>query len=247
MSSRDVQRPEHHSLLEPEQHQRRHLLPDVDCRPRIGVHDPELVQQLLHQLERHRRLRRRRRLESRQHPTVTYSGSLNASGGTKLLSLYGWSTNPLVEYYVIEGYVGLAQLLRAEHGHVTSDGGTYTIIKHQQVNQPSIRATLTFWQYLAIRTVAAHQRNHHIPQLRQRLGQPRHEPRHDELPDHGHRGLGRRQRQLQRLGQPRKRRWRRRWGGGGGGSGCTATLSAGDRGATGTTSTSRSPAPTPGP
>jgi endo-1,4-beta-xylanase len=38
--------------------------------------------------------------------TITYSGSLNASGGTSLLSLYGYSTNPLVEYYVIDGYVG---------------------------------------------------------------------------------------------------------------------------------------------
>ena len=34
--------------------------------------------------------------------TVSFSGSLNASGGTALVSLYGWSTNPLVEYYVIE-------------------------------------------------------------------------------------------------------------------------------------------------
>ena len=33
--------------------------------------------------------------------TVTFSSSLSASG-TSLVSLYGWSTNPLVEYYVIE-------------------------------------------------------------------------------------------------------------------------------------------------
>ncbi len=34
--------------------------------------------------------------------TVSFSGSMNASGGTALASLYGGSTNPLVEYYVIE-------------------------------------------------------------------------------------------------------------------------------------------------
>ena len=34
--------------------------------------------------------------------SITYNGSLNANGGTNLVSLYGWSTSPLVEYYVIE-------------------------------------------------------------------------------------------------------------------------------------------------
>ena len=38
--------------------------------------------------------------------TKSFSGSLSASGGTSLMSLYGWSTNPLVEYYVTENYVG---------------------------------------------------------------------------------------------------------------------------------------------
>jgi len=84
--------------------------------------------------------------------SVTYTGSLNANGGTNLVSLYGWSTNPLVEYYVIENYVGSPNYAGTNMGTFTSDGGTYTIIKHQQVNQPSIQGTTTFWQYLAIRT-----------------------------------------------------------------------------------------------
>src|SRR5690348_6175130 len=84
--------------------------------------------------------------------SVTYSGSLNANGGTNLVSLYGWSTNPLVEYYVIDNYVGSPNYAGQNMGTMTSDGGTYTIIKHQQVNQPSIQGTTTFWQYLAIRT-----------------------------------------------------------------------------------------------
>jgi len=84
--------------------------------------------------------------------SITYSGSLSASGGTNLVSLYGWSTNPLVEYYVIENWVGSPNYAGTNMGTMTSDGGTYTIIKHQQVNQPSIQGTTTFWQYLAIRT-----------------------------------------------------------------------------------------------
>ena len=83
---------------------------------------------------------------------INYTGSLNANGGTNLLSLYGWSTNPLVEYYVIDGYVGSPNYSGQNMGTMTSDGGTYTIIKHQQVNQPCITGnSCTFWQYLAIR------------------------------------------------------------------------------------------------
>ena len=82
----------------------------------------------------------------------TFTSSLSASGGTSLVSLYGWSTNPLVEYYVIENYVGSPPTAGTYMGQVTSDGGTYNIYEHQQVNQPSIQGTATFEQYLAIRT-----------------------------------------------------------------------------------------------
>jgi len=84
--------------------------------------------------------------------TVSFNGSLSASGGTSLVSLYGWSTNPLVEYYVMENYNGSPPTAGTYMGQVTSDGGTYNIYEHQQVNQPSIQGTATFEQYLAIRT-----------------------------------------------------------------------------------------------
>ena len=38
--------------------------------------------------------------------TKSSTSRLSASGGTTLLSLYGWSTSPLVEYYVEENWVG---------------------------------------------------------------------------------------------------------------------------------------------
>ena len=84
--------------------------------------------------------------------TVNFTSSLNASGGTTLVSLYGWSTSPLVEYYVEENYSGSPNTAGTYMGQMTSDGGTYNIYEHQQVNQPSIQGTTTFEQYLAIRT-----------------------------------------------------------------------------------------------
>jgi endo-1,4-beta-xylanase len=84
--------------------------------------------------------------------TVSFNGNLSASGGTSLVSLYGWSTSPLVEYYVMDDYVGSPPTAGTYMGQVTSDGGTYNIYEHQQVNQPSIQGTATFEQYLAIRT-----------------------------------------------------------------------------------------------
>ncbi len=83
--------------------------------------------------------------------TKTFSGAMSSSGGTALLSLYGWSTNPLVEYYVIEDDQGGSPSLGTFMGTVSSDGATYNIYEHQQVNQPSIQGTTTFEQYLAIR------------------------------------------------------------------------------------------------
>ena len=84
--------------------------------------------------------------------TKSFTANLNASGGTSLVSLYGWSTGPLVEYYVMENYVGSPPTAGTYMGQVTSDGGTFNIYEHQQVNQPSIQGTATFEQYLAIRT-----------------------------------------------------------------------------------------------
>ena len=84
---------------------------------------------------------------------MSFNGNLSASGGTSLASLYGWSTSPLVEYYVMEDYVGSPPTAGTYVGQVTSDGGTYNLYEHQQVNQPCITGnSCTFEQYLAIRT-----------------------------------------------------------------------------------------------
>ncbi|TVY82908.1 Endo-1,4-beta-xylanase B [Lachnellula suecica] len=82
---------------------------------------------------------------------ITMSGTASFTSGVGLLSVYGWSTSPLVEYYIIEDALNPPQQGTIK-GTFTSDGGTYTVWEHQQVNQPSIQGTSTFNQYLSIRT-----------------------------------------------------------------------------------------------
>jgi endo-1,4-beta-xylanase len=67
------------------------------------------------------------------------------SGSYNFVGIYGWTTSPLIEYYVCElGSV----VAGSQVNTVNSDGHTYTFYKHQQVSQPSIQGTATFWQYL---------------------------------------------------------------------------------------------------
>jgi len=78
--------------------------------------------------------------------TVNYNcGSL--TGSYNFFGVYGWTTNPLIEYYVCE--LGSVTYAATYIGSVTSDGHSYGVYKHQQVNQPSIQGTATFWQYLS--------------------------------------------------------------------------------------------------
>ncbi|KAH8892809.1 glycoside hydrolase family 11 protein [Thozetella sp. PMI_491] len=83
---------------------------------------------------------------------ITFDGSTSRSSGTVLVSVYGWTKNPLVEYYVQEytsDNKGSAQGTKV--GTIESDGSTYDVWKHTQNNQPSIVGTATFTQYISNR------------------------------------------------------------------------------------------------
>jgi len=73
--------------------------------------------------------------------------NVSSATGFNYISVYGWFTSPLVEYYITE-FGSLFTSDATELGTVTSDGHTYTTFEHQQVNQPSIQGTATFEQYL---------------------------------------------------------------------------------------------------
>ena len=87
--------------------------------------------------------------------TVSYRADRFDAGANSYLTLYGWSVDPLVEYYVVDDWGSRfkppgrgAQVL----GIVETDGGTYEIYRTVREQKPSIRGTQTFDQFWSVRT-----------------------------------------------------------------------------------------------
>jgi hypothetical protein len=76
------------------------------------------------------------------------------AGGFSFIGVYGWTVNPLVEYYIVEDSFGngpaqpFATQLR---GNFTVDGAQYNVYSGDRQNLPSIIGTANFTQILSVR------------------------------------------------------------------------------------------------
>jgi len=81
------------------------------------------------------------------------------AGGTSYIGIYGWSRNPLVEWYIVEDWFGYGGAIgpssigggASKKGEFTIDGAVYFIYQARRVNEPSIDGRTTFPQFFSVR------------------------------------------------------------------------------------------------
>ncbi len=79
-----------------------------------------------------------------------------SAGGYNYIGIYGWTVDPLVEYYIVDDWFSKpgANLLGQRKGEFTVDGDTYEIWQNTRVNKPSIKGDQTFPQFFSVRKSA---------------------------------------------------------------------------------------------
>jgi len=88
--------------------------------------------------------------------TFTYAAKYSPNG-TSYLSIYGWTQNPLIEYYIVDNYYGSNHpgSWGTKKGSFTIEGeGTYDVYTRPMYQQPAIAGSgrYDFTQYISVRT-----------------------------------------------------------------------------------------------
>lgn len=81
---------------------------------------------------------------------VGYNIGAHTHSGGGSIAYYGWTRNPLIEYYVNERWAA-SRPTGEYRGSVTTDGGSYDIYTAMRYNAPSIDGTQTFRQVFSTR------------------------------------------------------------------------------------------------
>jgi hypothetical protein len=78
-----------------------------------------------------------------------------SAGGYNYIGIYGWTVDPLVEYYIVDDWYNKpGSFLGQKKGEFQVDGDTYEIFQNTRNQQPSIKGTATFPQYFSVRRSA---------------------------------------------------------------------------------------------
>jgi endo-1,4-beta-xylanase len=88
--------------------------------------------------------------------TANFAFTSTGTGGAfSYIGIYGWSVNPLHEYYIVDNWLGATPVPGTKVGTITVDGGTYNVFTHTQTNQPAITGgNATFVQFFSVRQTA---------------------------------------------------------------------------------------------
>lgn len=77
---------------------------------------------------------------------IAYNAQYQNTAGHSYLSVYGWTRFPVIEYYIVENFDGPQSPHQAavKMGSVTTDGGTYDILRAVVSSNQSYTTGLRF-------------------------------------------------------------------------------------------------------